>query len=90
MKDRFNDARSNLYPREMMDVDTRSHATKRDGGPLMRDGDGQNRDLNVVDASRYQKTNLLLLGICKSEPPPWWWCSGANWSLNYDGHLVRK
>lgn len=40
----------------------------------MRDGDGQNRDLNVVDASRYQKTNLLLLGICKSEPPPWWWC----------------
>ncbi len=56
----------------------------------MRDGDGQNRDLNVVDASRYQKTNLLLLGICKSEPPPWWWCSGANWSLNYDGHLVRK
>lgn len=30
MKDRFNDARSNLYPREMMmDVDTRSHGDRR-------------------------------------------------------------
>jgi hypothetical protein len=29
MKDRFNDARRNLYPHEMMDVDTRSHGDRR-------------------------------------------------------------